>query len=57
MADTFPRREGYRRETYDGRKVIGFPGYEVIEQADGSYLLIRTPGGHDMEPADKLTVG
>lgn len=46
-SDSFPRKQEYERKTYDGRKVIGFKGYEMVEQSDGSWNLICTPGGHD----------
>ena len=45
-SDKFPR-EGFESETYDKRKVIVFAGYEAIQQPDGSWRLIATPGGHD----------
>ena len=45
--DKFPRTQGFERETYDGRKVIVFDGYEAIQQRDGSWNLVVTPGGHD----------
>ena len=45
--DKFPRTSGFERETYDKRKVIVFDGYEAIQQKDGSWNLIVTPGGHD----------
>lgn len=50
IRDTFPRKQEYTSTTYDKRKVIGFKGYEVIEQKDGSWNLISTPGGHDYNP-------
>jgi len=46
-ADTFPRRQAYSGQTYDGRQIIGFEGYEAVQQRDGSWTLIATPGGHD----------
>ncbi len=46
-ADEFPRKQEYQKDTYDGRKVIGFKGYEAIQQVDGSWTLIATEGGHD----------
>ena len=45
--DQFPRTNGFERETYDGRKVIVFDGYEAVQQSDLSWKLIVTPGGHD----------
>lgn len=50
MNDKFPRKQQYERTTYDGRKVIGFKGYELVEQSNGSWNLISTPGGHDYNP-------
>ncbi len=33
-------KETYRTKTDDGRMVIGFKGFEVVEQRDGSYNLL-----------------
>lgn len=30
----------YSTKTYDGRTVIGFKGYEVIEGRDGNWTLV-----------------
>lgn len=45
--DVFPRVEKYRTLTYDGRPVIGFKGYEVVQDSGGLWVLCFTPGGHD----------
>lgn len=47
LADSFPRKQEYSGTTYNGRAVIGFKGYEVVEDGSGGWVLICTAGGHD----------
>lgn len=34
------QEQTYKTKTYDGRTVIGFKGYEVVEGRDGTWTLL-----------------